>query len=158
MRIPKDLKPGDRLYYTKCRYVTVIEDTGAWPKTVYAKTHYDGQPGYMRYWLKDGVEVRFDTPPIIRIERIAIKPAKAKRGKVDKDITVPRSLLAKIHKQLVAMNTSAAHAASWVEPHADHTTLQRRGKLWFFTDGSGYVYYTPTHWMPLTKPPKDSKS
>ena len=24
--------------------------------------------------------------------------------------------------------------------------LKRRGNLWFFPDGSMYVYYTPTHW------------
>ena len=24
--------------------------------------------------------------------------------------------------------------------------LKRRGRLWFFTDDSMYVYYTPTHW------------
>lgn len=24
--------------------------------------------------------------------------------------------------------------------------LKRGGNLWFFPDGSAYVYYTPTHW------------
>lgn len=24
--------------------------------------------------------------------------------------------------------------------------LKRDGRLWFFPDGSMYVYYTPTHW------------
>lgn len=24
--------------------------------------------------------------------------------------------------------------------------LKRGGRLWFFPDGSMYVYYTPTHW------------
>jgi hypothetical protein len=24
--------------------------------------------------------------------------------------------------------------------------LKRNGALWFFPDGSMYVYYTPTHW------------
>ena len=24
--------------------------------------------------------------------------------------------------------------------------LYRRGNLWFLSDGSMYVYYTPTHW------------
>lgn len=24
--------------------------------------------------------------------------------------------------------------------------LKRQGSLWFFADGSMYVYYTPTHW------------
>ena len=26
------------------------------------------------------------------------------------------------------------------------TTLKRRGRLWWFADGSMYVYYSPTHW------------
>jgi len=26
--------------------------------------------------------------------------------------------------------------------------LVRRGRLWWFEDGSMYVYYTPTHWAP----------
>lgn len=24
--------------------------------------------------------------------------------------------------------------------------LKRKGRLWFFPDGSAYVYYVPTHW------------
>lgn len=28
--------------------------------------------------------------------------------------------------------------------------LQRRGRLWFTSDGKMYVYYTPTHWRPMT--------
>jgi hypothetical protein len=27
--------------------------------------------------------------------------------------------------------------------------LKRQGNLWFFKDGSMYVYYTPTHWKQL---------
>ena len=27
--------------------------------------------------------------------------------------------------------------------------LKRNGRLWWFPDGSMYVYYTPTHWSPL---------
>jgi hypothetical protein len=26
--------------------------------------------------------------------------------------------------------------------------LRRSGRLWWHPDGSGYVYYTPTHWKP----------
>lgn len=26
--------------------------------------------------------------------------------------------------------------------------LYRQGRLWFFADGSMYVYYVPTHWKP----------
>lgn len=29
--------------------------------------------------------------------------------------------------------------------------LKRQGRLWFFPDGSMYVYYTPTHWHPVSK-------
>lgn len=28
-------------------------------------------------------------------------------------------------------------------------TLKRKGSLWWFPDGSMYVYYTPTHWKPM---------
>lgn len=27
--------------------------------------------------------------------------------------------------------------------------LRRQGNLWWFPDGSMYVYYFPTHWKPL---------
>lgn len=27
--------------------------------------------------------------------------------------------------------------------------LKRGGNLWWFPDGSMYVYYTPTHWKPV---------
>lgn len=30
----------------------------------------------------------------------------------------------------------------------NQTTLRRSGRLWFFPDGSMYVYYQPTHWRP----------
>lgn len=29
--------------------------------------------------------------------------------------------------------------------------LKRHNNLWFVPDGSMYVYYTPTHWMPVTE-------
>ena len=29
--------------------------------------------------------------------------------------------------------------------------LHDRGRLWFFPDGSMYVYYTPTHWRDQPK-------
>jgi len=31
----------------------------------------------------------------------------------------------------------------------NHAKLRREGPLWFFPDGSMYVYYTPTHWRPV---------
>lgn len=27
--------------------------------------------------------------------------------------------------------------------------MKRRNRLWWFADGSMYVYYTPTHWADL---------
>ncbi len=29
--------------------------------------------------------------------------------------------------------------------------LKRIGRLWYFPDGSMYVYYTPTHWRTVAK-------
>ncbi len=29
--------------------------------------------------------------------------------------------------------------------------LKRQGRLWFFPDGSMYVYYKPTHWKEIAK-------
>jgi hypothetical protein len=31
----------------------------------------------------------------------------------------------------------------------NHQRLKRQGRLWFFEDGSMYVYYTPTHWSEI---------
>lgn len=30
--------------------------------------------------------------------------------------------------------------------------LKRQGQLWYFPDGSMYVYYRPTHWKPRALP------
>lgn len=30
----------------------------------------------------------------------------------------------------------------------NHAVLKRSGRLWFVPDGSMYVYYTPTHYLP----------
>ncbi len=34
-------------------------------------------------------------------------------------------------------------------------TLKRQGNLWFYPDGSMYVYYRPTHWRSLTVAPTE---
>jgi len=36
----------------------------------------------------------------------------------------------------------------------NHALLKRLNNLWFFADGSMYVYYTPTHWrqQPTSEP------
>ncbi len=31
-------------------------------------------------------------------------------------------------------------------------SMKRLGRLWWFPDGSMYVYYTPTHWKPAGHP------
>jgi hypothetical protein len=36
--------------------------------------------------------------------------------------------------------------------------LRRYGRLWFFSDKSMYVYYTPTHWKPLEEPQDKERS
>ena len=36
----------------------------------------------------------------------------------------------------------------------NETTLRRADRLWWLSDGSMYVYYTPTHWRP--GPPTES--
>ena len=36
-------------------------------------------------------------------------------------------------------------------------SLTRKGNLWFYPDMSMYIYYLPTHWMPLPAPPKKKK-
>lgn len=33
--------------------------------------------------------------------------------------------------------------------------LKRGGRLWWYQDGSMYVYYEPTHWRP--SPPRDGE-
>ena len=33
--------------------------------------------------------------------------------------------------------------------------LMKRGNLWWTSDGAMYVYYRPTHWMPLPSPPSN---
>lgn len=112
MKIPRDLKPGDKLWYSKKEYVEVIEDTGAWPKTVYAKSLRRDMPAYMRYWLRDGAEVRFDTPPIIRIERIASKP---KREVLIPDCTVKRK--AKVDKDAAWLIAFVSARVPMAKPH-----------------------------------------
>lgn len=79
MKIPRDLKPGDRLWYSETEYATVR-------RTKSCPSCYDNNSiramAYdciMVYMLEDGREWFQDTPPIIRIERVASKPAKPKR-------------------------------------------------------------------------------
>ena len=44
--------------------------------------------------------------------------------------------------QVVETKIHDAHGERNVQP------LKRDGRLWWFEDGSMYVYYAPTHWRP----------
>ncbi len=37
-------------------------------------------------------------------------------------------------------------AVDTISPGGQETQLKRTGKLWFYPDGSMYVYYTPEFW------------
>lgn len=85
MKIPRDLKPGDRLWYSKTEYSTVAL-TDACPVSPYNEDSVRATAANglcMIYYLRDGREIIRDTPPIIRIERIA---SAKKKGKADKAI------------------------------------------------------------------------
>lgn len=86
MKLPKDLRPGDRLYYSKTEYATVQNRlTTATPYFCDGCIRAVAPNGVTMFYATDnGTESCNDTPPIIRIERIASAPAK-KRAKVDKD-------------------------------------------------------------------------
>lgn len=36
-----------------------------------------------------------------------------------------------------------------ISPNGLESQLKRNGNLWFFPDGSMYVYYTPLFWRPV---------
>jgi hypothetical protein len=40
-----------------------------------------------------------------------------------------------------------------VQGPRNQRTLRRSGRLWWLPDGAMFIYYTPTHWMPLPDPP-----
>lgn len=49
------------------------------------------------------------------------------------------------------ISLAPAEETVWTKIHDDDgerniAQLKRQGNLWFFPDGSMYVYYTPTHW------------
>lgn len=86
--IPRDLKPGDRLWYSRDKYA-VIGDDASWvmyrpmkPESIHAWD--DRGDGCGRRYYENGTEIDGDTPPITRIERIASASASAsaKAGKV----------------------------------------------------------------------------
>lgn len=82
MRIPTDLKPGDRLWYSKTEYATAAELDGELYRDDPKRIMSTKGDLLMIYDCVDGSEMWHETPPIIRIERIASKP---KRAKVDAD-------------------------------------------------------------------------
>lgn len=95
MKIPRDLKPNDRLWYSKTEYAVVAK--GAATSRVYQAADGDAKPAgiialaggkQMRYSIESGVELLGDTPPIIRIERIASAPKKVKASAADRLIDI----------------------------------------------------------------------
>lgn len=122
MKIPRNLKPGTKLWYSKTEYATaavdlvdsLLYDEQAWRDDtwIWAK---DDKGNYLAYNM-DGHEVDGETPPIIRIERIASAKPKTvaqrqlaaakdhlrrkmegdeKRAKADNDaaVAIPRSIV-----------------------------------------------------------------
>lgn len=80
--IPRDLKPGDRLWYSETEYATVEKRPGhnvCYWQSGAVNAYVNGN---IMYYGVDGKEEWGDTPDIIRIERIASKP---KRAKGDRD-------------------------------------------------------------------------
>lgn len=83
-KIPTDLKPGDKLWYSETECATVSHNPimrgtywQAHCGTVVQADHPDKQAGGVAYALQSGREIGEDTPPIIRIERIASAPIPA---------------------------------------------------------------------------------
>lgn len=38
-----------------------------------------------------------------------------------------------------------------LSPGGQQQVLKRVGRLWFFPDGSMYVYYVPAYWRPISQ-------
>ena len=64
-------------------------------------------------------------------------------------------------KEWISVNTIRPPAGQVVMTKIDdekgprnQQELKRSGNLYFFPDESMYVYYAPTHWMPLANPYK----
>lgn len=75
MKIPRNLKPGDRLWYSETGFATVADRIEA--NTPYyndGHIHSLGIRGGLYVYNTDGREFGHDTPPIIRIERMKSAP------------------------------------------------------------------------------------
>lgn len=117
--IPRDLKPGDRLWYSKTECATIKD----------SPVNYYGQPSPYDRWgdiwalgdktqkmycyREDGHEVDGETPPIIRIERIAsAEPQKAKVDNSQAELDAAYLLrLAKLRASAVPSGYSKYHKA-----------------------------------------------
>ena len=88
MKIPRDLKPGDRLYYSKTEYVTAAHNQSLYGDGIGCNSIWiwatipDGS--WTAYDINTGHEVDRATPPIVRIVRVTSKKPKPKPKK-DKD-------------------------------------------------------------------------
>jgi hypothetical protein len=57
------------------------------------------------------------------------------RGMSEQDWHKPQDMLPPENEVVETLNS-----------HGQMTPLKRQGNLWFFADGSMYVYYVPTFW------------
>lgn len=64
-------------------------------------------------------------------------------GKVEREMSEWISIEKELPKDGVAVWTKIDDSRGL----RNEQKLKRQGRLWFFPDGSMYVYYTPTHWM-----------
>lgn len=108
MKIPRDLKPGDRLWYSKTEYA-IVEPSWLCPSCYDHDSIRARRLGYESadVWYLMGGHQGGGTKKVIRIERIAsAKPGKAK---VDKDIAYCLKILG-----------TAKHTHLWDDGTYDH--------------------------------------
>lgn len=117
MKIPRDLKPGTKLWYSETEYATVgwtNGDTYDHDNQRHRDILWATSPAgtWLCYDVETGKEIDRHTPPIIRIERIASAPAKAKRDQLDQK---PYATLAKVKRAKVDRD------AAWLRRHFGKT-------------------------------------
>lgn len=78
MKIPYNLKPGDRPWYSEMEYAIVVPSEG-WP-TAYSNGSIRCLANGLLMWynLSTGIENYGDSAPITRIERVTSAPKKAR--------------------------------------------------------------------------------
>ena len=61
--------------------------------------------------------------------------------------------MASIWKRTEAELPEEGQVVETLSPGGLQQTLKRQGALWFFPDGSMYVYYQPAYWRPTPEGP-----